>query len=37
MGFFLRWLGHRLGEADRIASEETPYKPSLRLELPSLG
>ena len=36
MNFLRKWLMRRLAEADRIASEETPYKPTLRLELPEL-
>ena len=36
MNVFRRWLMRRLEESDRIASEETPYKPSLKLELPPL-
>ena len=36
LNFLRKWLMRRLAEADRIAAEETPYKPSLRLELPAL-
>ena len=36
MNVFRRWLVRRLEESDRIASEETPYKQSLKLELPPL-
>ena len=36
LNFLRRWLMRRLEEAERIAAEETPYKPSLRLELPAL-
>ena len=37
LNFWRKWLKRRLAEADRIAAEETPYKPSLRLDLPPLG
>ena len=36
LNFLRKWLMRRLAEADRIAAEETPYKPSLKLELPPL-
>ena len=36
LNFLRNWLNRRLADAERMAAEETPYKPSLRLELPLL-
>ena len=36
LNFLRKWLMRRLAEAERVASEESPYRPSLQLELPPL-
>ena len=37
MNFFRKWLMRRLADAEEIAAQETPYKPTQRLELPPLN
>ena len=36
MNFFRKWLMRRLADAEKIAAQETHYKPTQRLELPPL-
>ncbi len=36
LNFLRKWLMRRLAEAEQIAAQESPYKPSLQLELPPL-